>query len=195
MVMESLILASQSPARRMLLESVGWPFEVVVSDVSEDDHPERDPVQRARVLARLKAQNVAAARPGRFIVACDTLVVAPDGTLLEKPVDADDARRMLRLQSGGTTIVHSALCVALPDGTLREELSSSAIRYVPLTEELLEWWIASGAWQERSGACQIDGPGQLLIESLEGDWSAVVGLPLPMLGRILREAGWEWAIR
>ncbi len=190
--MEPLILASQSPARKGLLESLGWPFDVVVSGVAEDDHPVREPEKRAPILARLKAQEVASRYPGRFIVACDTLVQAPDGSLLEKPVDEDDARRMLRLQSGGASTVYSALCVALPSGELKEALDRSLVHFSPLTDAHIEWWVSHGLWKGRSGGFQVDGPGQLLIERIEGDWSAIVGLPVRLLGKILQDSGWEW---
>src|SRR3989338_68948 len=124
--MQPLILASASPQRRTLLQGLGISFEVMPSSVDEKSHPEKaDPAVRAQILAREKANDVAAKMPGRWVLGCDTLVVAPDGSILEKPSDADDARRMLRLQSGGVSLVHSGLTLISPEWKLFEGCSSS----------------------------------------------------------------------
>ncbi len=189
MHMQPLILASTSPQRRSLLSGLGVSFEVIPSTVDEDIHPERDPAKRCVTLARLKAENVAYAHPGSFILGADTLVVSQSGELLEKPADADEARRMLRAQSGGLSIVHSAVCLIDPDGRLHEGLDSSSVHFAVLTAEDIEWWIRTDLWKGRSGAFQIDGLGQLMIERIEGDWSGIVGLPVYLVGQLAREAG------
>lgn len=173
----------------MLLQSLGVEFDVVPSSVLEDDHPELDPLQRSIDLARLKAQDVATHHAGHIIIGCDTLVVAFDGTLLEKPVSEDDALRMLSLQSGRASVVHSALCVVDAHGELYQDVSSSSVRFKTLTDDEKKWWITTKLWEGRSGGFQIDGLGQLLIEHIEGDWTGVVGLPVFLLGRLLSEAG------
>jgi len=186
--MLSLILASLSPQRKSLLEGLGLTFVVVPSTVQEDVHPEQNPVQRAKELAKLKAQDVHRLHPDAVVIGCDTLVVASDGTLLEKPVSADDARRMLALQSGTTSMVHSAVCVVDTEGTAHEDISSSAVTFKTLSEQEIDWWIRTRLWEGRSGGFQIDGPGQLMIERLEGDWTGVVGLPVFVLGALLEKA-------
>ncbi len=184
-----LILASASPQRKQLLSGLGLAFDVIPSTVSEEDHPEGDPARRAVDLAVLKAKDVAAKNPDSWVIGCDTLVVADDGTLLEKPMDADDARRMIRLQSGRTSTVHSGLCLVGPDGTHQENISSSSVHFARLTEREIDWWIGTKLWRDRSGSFQIDGPGQLMIERIEGDWTGVVGLPVFLLGKMMRERG------
>lgn len=184
-----IILASASPQRKYLLEGLGIAFDVIPSGIEEDDHPEEDPAKRSQDLARLKAQDIAAKHTGSIVLGCDTLVVAPDGTLLEKPQSIDEVRSMLALQSGGTSIVHSALCVIDQDGRLHEGLSSSSVRFKKLSDEDIDWWTRTKLWQGRSGAFQIDGLGQLMIERIEGDWTGVVGLPVFLLGQLLKEAG------
>lgn len=183
-----LILASASPQRRVLLEGLGLAFRAQASGVDESACQLADPAERAQVLARLKAEDVFASHPDCWVIGCDTLVVAPDGTLLEKPTDAADARRMLRLQSGGASMVHSGLCLLGPGGE-HEGISSSRVLFKALTDEEIEWWITTGEWQDRSGSFQIDGLGQLLIERLEGDWTSVVGLPVFLLGQLMEKAG------
>jgi septum formation protein len=184
-----LILASASPQRKTLLEGLGFPFEVIPSRVDEPAHPETDPAKRAHALACAKACDVATLHPDAWVIGSDTLVVAPDGTLLEKPADAEDARRMLRLQSGGTSAVHSGLCLIAPDGRVWSDVSSSDVRFAQLGETEVEWWIGTGHWQGRSGGFQIDGEGQLLIAEIRGDWTSIVGLPVFLLGQLMKKAG------
>ncbi len=199
--MSRLILASASPQRKTLLEGLGLAFEIIPSGIEEDDHPESDPVQRSKDLARLKALDIHRKNPLTIVIGCDTLVVVCDAhqgkktpqqgvsTLLEKPKDATDARRMLLLQSGRTSLVHSALCVVDASGKTHEGLSTSSVTFKKLNEKEIEWWIETKLWQGRSGGFQIDGLGQLMIESITGDWTGIVGLPVFLLGDLLRKAG------
>ena len=182
------ILASSSPQRKTLLAGIGVSFDVIASSVDEFACTEADPAKRASILARLKADDVQRKHPDAMVLGCDTLVVAHDGTLLEKPKDAKDAERMLRLQSGNVSTVHSGLCLIAPSA--REEgISSSRVHFKKLSEEEIAWWISTNQWKERSGGFQIDGQGQLMICSLEGDWTSVVGLPVFLLGELMEKIG------
>lgn len=184
-----LILASASPQRKTLLQGLGLEFEVVPSGVHEDHHPEADPKKRAMDLARLKARDIARKNIDAIVIGCDTLVVASDGTLLEKPESEDDTRRMLGLQSGKTSIVHSAVCVLDRRKRRHEGVSSSSVTFKPLSQGEIDWWTTTGLWKDRSGGFQIDGQGQLMIQRIEGDWTGVVGLPVFLLGQLLQAAG------
>lgn len=164
-------------------------FTVDPSAVDETSHPEADPAKRALILSQMKAADVSKRHPRSVVIGCDTLVVAPDGTLLEKPNDADDARRMLRLQSGGTSVVHSGLTLIDANGESYSDVSSNNVTFRTLHDADVEWWISTGQWRDRSGSFQIDGLGQLLIADLEGDWTSVVGLPVFLLGELMRKAG------
>lgn len=187
-----LVLASASPQRKQLLMGLKIPFDVYVTGVEdESDVTHHDPVERAQFFARQKAERAHTAHPDAWIVGCDTLVVAADGTLLEKPLNAEDARTMLQLQSGKTSIVHSGLCVMNPLGEKQEEMSTSAVKFKRLSPQEVDWWISTRLWEGRSGSFQIDGPGQLMIERIEGDWSSIVGLPVFLLGQLLKKAGWD----
>ena len=161
-------------------------FDVIPSRIDEEACSERGPAQRAQVLAEAKARSVAAQYPGRWVLGCDTLVVAPDGSLLEKPSDAREAERMLRLQSGGVSVVHSGLTLIAPDTSVETRLSSSRVRFKRLSPDEVTWWIGTQLWRDRSGAFQIDGPGQLMIEAIEGDWTGIVGLPVFLLGEMMK---------
>ncbi len=187
--MTRLILASASPQRQHLLAGLGLSCDVVHSQVEESACTERDPVRRAELLSLLKAREVAGARKGAVVIGCDTLVVASDGQMLEKPRDEEDARRMLRLQSGKTSFVHSGLTVISAHGKEYSGVSTSSVMFKSLSDEEVEWWIGTRLWEDRSGAFQIDGPGQLIIERIDGDWSSVVGLPVFLLGELMERAG------
>ncbi|PIR53561.1 septum formation protein Maf [Candidatus Peregrinibacteria bacterium CG10_big_fil_rev_8_21_14_0_10_49_10] len=189
--MSTLILASASPQRKTLLEGLGLAFTVCPSAAEESLCTETDPVCRATVLARMKAEDVRVRHPDAWVLGCDTLVVSSSGTLLEKPVDAEDARRMLRLQSASASTVHSTLCLLSPEGESFEGISSSTVHFTTLADEQIEWWISTGEWKDRSGSFQIDGKGQLMIEKLEGDWSGVVGLPVFLLGDLFFQVGFS----
>lgn len=188
--MSRLILASASPQRKTLLEGLGVQFEVIPSGIEEDDHPEFDPLQRSKDLARLKAKDIAAKNKGAVVIGCDTLVVSGAGELLEKPKDEADARRMIKVHSGATCLVHSAVCIVDANGGIHEDVSTSSVTFKKITDTEIDWWIATKLWQGRSGGFQIDGPGQLLISHIEGDWTGIVGLPVFVLGQLLEKAGY-----
>lgn len=183
------VLAPASPQRKALLEGVGIPFVVSPPETDEALCTEKDPVQRAIILARTKAQDRVKAFPDAWILGSDTLVVSKDGELLEKPKNATDARRMLSLHSGSCSLVHSTLCLLRPDGECFEGLSTSSVFFKELSEREKDWWIQTQQWKDRSGGFQIDGKGQFLISHIEGDFSSIVGLPVFLLGELLAEAG------
>ena len=187
--MSRLILASASPQRKTLLSSLGLRFEVIPSTVDENSHPELDPAKRSIILAKLKALDVHGKQRAATVIGCDTLVVASDGTLLEKPKDEAEARKMLLLQSGKTSLVHSALCVIEPSGKTHEGISTSSVTFKKLSEKEIDRWIKTTLWQGRSGGFQIDGLGQLMIASITGDWTGIVGLPVFLLGTLLEKSG------
>ncbi|TSC57370.1 MAG: septum formation protein [Candidatus Peregrinibacteria bacterium Greene0416_62] len=182
------ILASASPQRKSLLQGLGMAFDVVPSSLDESTCAEKDPSKRAAVLARLKAEDIFQQYNDCVVLGCDTLVVAADGTLLEKPRDAAEAERMLRLQSGKVSTVHSALCLIDPSSQV-EGISSSRVHFKKLSDQEIAWWISTGQWKDRSGGFQIDGLGQLMIENLGGDWTSVVGLPVYLLGELMGKVG------
>ncbi|MFH0851891.1 MAG: Maf family protein [Candidatus Peregrinibacteria bacterium] len=191
-----LILASASPQRKQLLAGLNIPFTVCVTGVEdESDHTHADPAERAQFFARLKAERAHTVHPDAWIIGCDTLVTAADATLLEKPGSAEGARAMIRLQSGRTSTVYSGLCVLDPQGEAREGMSLSSVMFKRLSPAEIDWWISTRLWEGRSGSFQIDGPGQLMIERIEGDWAGIVGLPVFLLGELMKQAGWDPLIR
>lgn len=187
--MERIVLASGSPARKRLLEELGISFEAKPSDIDEDNHPELDPPKRVAVLARLKAQKCHAENPGAWIIAGDSVIVAHDGTLLEKPKDAADAERMLRLQSGTWSTDFASICLISPDGELFEGVNEGKVLFYELSEETIAWWISTDIWKGKSGAFEIMQHGQLLLKSIDGSVTGVIGFPLGLLADLFAKAG------
>lgn len=189
--MQHLVLASASPQRKRLLEGLGLTFEIHPSGFDEESCEEENPVERCRHLAAHKALSVNERFPDSFVIGCDTLVVSASGEILEKAPDADAAREMIATLSGHTCEVHSGLSVVNPQQEHFEGVCSSQVTFKSLSDAEIDWWISTGLWQDRSGSFQIDGPGQLMIEEIRGDWSSIVGLPVYLLGQLLRDAGFE----
>jgi septum formation protein len=171
------ILASRSPQRKTILEDLGIEFTVIPSPFDESSISEKDPEKRALILAEKKAADVAKDHPDQWVIGVDTLVVSEDGQLLEKPVDEEDARRMLQLHSGHTSTVHSAISVQ-KGSEVHTDLSTARVTFKNLSDQDIDWWIETGLWEDRSGAFQIDGEGGKLIEKLEGEFETVVGFPV-----------------
>ncbi len=188
---QHLVLASASPQRKRLLEGLGLVFKVHPSNFDESTCTKTDPVERAAHQAYHKAMDINDQFPDSFVIGCDTLVVSQDGVLMEKAPDSKAAREMVQKLSGKVCNVHSALSIVDPEQKHHEGVSSSAVRFKELTNEELDWWMGTNLWKDRSGSFQIDGPGQFMIEELRGDWSSVVGLPIFLLGDLLKKAGYH----
>jgi septum formation protein len=188
-----LVLASQSPRRRELLEQLGLAFEVVPAHTDEavlDGEPPRDYVLR---VAREKARAV----PGEVVLAADTAVVL-NGTILGKPEGPDDARRMLRALSGSRHEVLTGVCVRRAGGGPTVELEqvvSTEVVFAPLSGPAVEWYVATGEPLDKAGAYAIQGAGGAFVAEIRGSVSSVVGLPLVETAALLARAGvplpWE----
>jgi len=188
-----LILASASPRRRQLLEMLGIPFRAVAASVQEIPLPREQPLAYAQRLARDKARAV----PGALVLGADTIVVLEEA-ILEKPVDAADAVRMLMQLQGRQHEVITAICL-LADGTAHEAVDRTAVTFRPATEEFLTRYVATGEPMDKAGAYGIQGYGAALVERIEGDFFGVMGLPLRLVLELLERAGvpyrfGEWAV-
>jgi septum formation protein len=191
---QPLLLASTSPTRRLLLESAALPVETASPDVDERAleaaRPGLSPPDLALALARAKAEAVAARFPGRIVLGADQ-VLDCDGTVFHKPADAEAARAQLARLSGRTHALHSA--VALAGAVADAFVETARLTLRPLDERAIAAYVdCAGAERVRSsvGGYQLEGPGIHLFESVAGDHSTVLGLPLlPLLAR-LRAAGY-----
>ena len=184
-----IILASQSPRRRQLLEQMGVRDFTVRPAVGEEKaDPGLSPAELVEALSRQKAAEVAAgAEEDDLIVAADT-VVAIDGLVLGKPRDPEDAVRMLTALSGREHTVHTGITVRL-GGRAVTEAEVTAVRFRPLTGEEIACYVSTGEPMDKAGAYGIQGMGALLVERLEGDFFNVMGLPVLRLSRMLGQFG------
>lgn len=187
-----VILASASPRRLELLSQIVPSFEVLPSDVDEDALQLNDPRETAIRIAEAKARRVATQAPDAVVVAGDT-VVAYEGTpgayvQLAKPVDAEDARRMLRALSNREHVVTTG--IALAHGNEFESFAeTSTVRFRRLSEAEISAYVATAEPMDKAGAYAIQGGAKGFVDSLSGSWSNVVGLPIealrPRLARLL----------
>lgn len=182
---EKIILASQSPQRKNILEDLGVVFEVVPSGFEEIMPLDPDPYILAREFALEKARDVARKYPENWVLGVDTIVVAEDGEILIKPVDADDARRIVRKLSNSVQIVVSGIALVKGEKELAQE-DRTEVHFREITEQEIEAWIESGLWEGRSGAFQIDGLGGVFVKKIVGDFYNVVGLPVYRFGKMLQ---------
>jgi septum formation protein len=182
-----VVLASQSPRRRELLALIGVPHEVVPADVDETPFPHEAPAAYTERLARAKAAAVAHRFPDAATIGSDTTVVI-DGMILGKPEDAADARRVLRVLSGRTHTVHTAVAVARGD-RLVSGVEDVAVTFRRLDDDEIAEYVATGEPMDKAGAYAAQGKGALLVERIEGDFWNVVGLPLATLGRLMQSHG------
>jgi len=183
------VLASQSPRRRELLQSIGLEFDVFPSHVPEEHVAGEPPGAYVARLSRDKAGAVAVRHPDRWVIAADTTVVLGN-QLLEKPADEADARRMLSLIAGRTHVVHTGVTLQCVKGDyLETRLSQSEVRMLPLTDGEVAWYAATGEPMDKAGSYAVQGIGAMFIESISGSYTNVVGLPLAVLFEMLKRAG------
>ncbi len=183
------ILASASPRRRELLASIGLEFEVVPSHVPEVHAEGEAPEEYVARLSRDKAAAIAGEHPSRWVIAADTTVLLGD-QLLEKPVDANDAERMLATIAGQTHIVYTGVTLENRERGHRDtRVAESEVRMLPLSPPEIEWYVATGEPLDKAGAYAVQGIGAMFIDSIHGSYTNVVGLPLATLFQMLRKAG------
>jgi septum formation protein len=177
------VLASRSPQRRALLERLGVPFTVRVSDASELAQGE-DPAGVAVENALRKARAAHRAGASEAVLGCDTIVVL-DGLIYGKPPDAAAARETLMALGGRTHEVLSGLALLLADDrsqiVQRTAVARTRVTFRPIDRALLDWYVATGEWRGRSGGYAIQGAGAKLAVKLDGEEENVVGLPLKTL--------------
>ena len=182
-----LILASASPRRAELLRAAGFEFDVMPADVDERSWPGEQPDAYVCRVALDKARAVAACMPDAVVLAADTCVVV-DGLILGKPAGGDDAARMLRMLSGRSHVVLTGVAVIGPAGS-RVEASSSHVVFGGLSPGEIAWYVASGEPADKAGAYAIQGLASRFVEAVDGSYSNVVGLPVALVYRLLREQG------
>ena len=183
-----LILASASPRRQELLREAGISFEVHPAHIPEVRNPQEAPVDYALRLAQEKALKIAERFPHDYVLGADTIVVV-DEQVLEKPQDDADAARMLRLLSGRPHQVTTAVALAAPQKRIDARACTTQVFFRQLEEKEIQEYIAGREPMDKAGAYAIQGGAARWVVRLEGDYSNVVGLPLPVVTGMLRTSG------
>lgn len=191
MTVPQVILASQSPRRRELLSQIGIAHEVRPADIDETYLEGEHPPAHAERLAREKAMRLAAANESAVVIGADTIVVVDD-RVLGKPASADEARRMLRALSGRRHMVYTAVAVAR-GGAVVSAVEEVAVTFRPLSDAQIAGYVATGEPMDKAGAYGIQGLGATLVERIDGDYYAVMGLALCRLVSLLADMGIEYA--
>jgi septum formation protein len=182
-----VVLASASPRRRDLLNLIGIVHEVRPANIDETMRPREAPRRYAERLAREKASAVATRDPDLITIGADTVVVIKR-KVLGKPADADDAARMLRMLSGREHTVITAVAVSR-GRKLRSAIEEVRVKFRRLRDDDIDAYIAMGEPMDKAGAYGIQGYGATIVERIEGDYFAVMGLPLVRLVGLMLDVG------
>jgi septum formation protein len=185
-----IVLASQSPRRSELIGRLGLEFAVEPADIDESYRDGETPPAHAERLAREKAEKVAATHPHALVVGSDTIVVI-DGDVLGKPKDREQAVEMLMRLSGRDHEVCTGIAVAM-DGRVESGLERVRVRFRALDRGACEAYVATGEPMDKAGAYGIQGFGSAIVEGIEGDYFAVMGLPVVRMLALIERFGWRY---
>ena len=181
---ERIVLASASPRRAELLRAAGIDFEVQTADVDEAIARGESPNEYVSRLAEAKARLVYERDVRRIVLAADTAVVV-DADVLGKPLDENDASRMLRRLSGRTHEVLTAISVFHPGQIVDTRVDTTAVEFAPLSDADIDWYVSSGEPMDKAGAYAVQGLASRFVTRIEGSYSNVVGLPVALVYQML----------
>ncbi len=182
-----VILASQSPRRRELLSLIGISHAVQPADIDESMLPNEDPRAHCERLARQKVEVIAEREPEALVIGSDTIVIL-DGEVLGKPADEAEARATIARLSGRSHLVMTAVAVRYR-GQERAAVEEVGVTFHPLSAGQIAEYVATGEPMDKAGAYGIQGYGATIVARVDGDYFAVMGLPLQRLVRLLAELG------
>ena len=182
-----IILASESPRRRELLTLMGLDFTVITSNVVEQPPHGATPDAYVKALALQKAQAVACAHPKDCVIGADTIVYL-DAAILGKPHTSENAKRYLTRMQGRTHTVYTGVAV-ITNGRPDVRCCTTDVTFAPMSEREIDAYVATGEPLDKAGAYGVQGPGGVFVERIDGNYFNVIGMPLPLLYRMLRDAG------
>ncbi|MGH3458644.1 Maf family protein [Aeromicrobium sp.] len=187
-----VVLASASPARLSTLRTAGLDPQVEVSGVDEDQIDSHDPANLAAALAQLKCRAVDARLqdPAALVIGCDS-VLAFEGEIFGKPVDAREAVARWRRMRGKSGVLHTGHCVRRADREFVEQ-ASTIVHFADITDAEIDAYVATGEPLQVAGAFTIDGYGGAFVRGIEGDHHTVVGISLPVLRDLVGDLGIRW---
>lgn len=179
------ILASQSPRRKELLARVVENFQAVPADIDERPYPSEQPIDYVQRMATQKAATILKDYPEAVVIGSDTSVVWQN-QILGKPQDKNDAKFMLKMLSGQTHEVYTAVSIQSKD-KVANFISKAAVTFYPLTEEEIAQYLLDDEYKDKAGAYAVQGLASKFIQSIEGDYYAIVGLPVAALYQNLNQ--------
>lgn len=179
-----LILASGSPRRSEILTSVGWEFTKIIADIDETEFAGENPADYVQRLAKTKAEAVAVKYPQMCVLGADTTVVI-DNQIIGKPIDLDDAKRMLRLLSGRSHEVLTGVAI-VKNGETKVGLQRTKVKFAEMDEKQIEFLAEFGEPLDKAGAYAVQAQAALFIEGIEGDYWNVVGLPISLVYKLIK---------
>lgn len=185
---KKIILASSSPARRMLMERLALPFESLAPDIDETPKPHETPEKLVLRLAREKAAVFSNAHPDALIIGVDQVGIL-EGEILGKPLTHENAVRQLLKMSAKTVTFYIGVCVLDTKNSVEETaLEKFDVTFRPLTQNIIEDYLKKEPALQCAGSLQVEGLGIVLLEKLSGDdYTALIGLPLIQLSAMLRK--------
>lgn len=193
-VVPPLVLASRSPRRAQLLRMLRLKFEAIPADVDETFRRGEEAHVYAERMAREKALHVAKQRPDAIVIGSDTVVMI-DGEVLGKPKDENEAIEMLMRLSGREHRVESGIAVVAPGGRVLSSVEGVHVRFRVFGRRTAAEYVATGEPMDKAGAYGIQGFGATIVESIHGDYFAVMGLPIARMMSLLQALGWRYDFR
>ena len=187
--MQNLILASSSPRRKELLENLRLTFAISSSDVDESFEPGLSPEEVVMELAHRKAEIIFKKNPDAFVIGADTIVVA-NGQILGKPANEAEACNMLKRLSGRQHDVYTGVSIMSPKSST-QFFEKTEVWFWELTDEDILHYVQSGEPLDKAGAYGIQQLGSMLVKKINGDYFAVVGLPVARTIRELKRCGYQ----
>jgi septum formation protein len=178
-----LILASGSPRRAEILTSVGWEFEKITADIDETEYENENPVDYVQRLAQTKAETVAKRIENGLVLGADTTVVI-ENEIIGKPIDLEDARKMLRKLAGKThEVLTGVALVKVSENNVQTlvKYQRTSVKFAKLTESEIDFLAEKGEPLDKAGAYAVQAQAALFIEGIEGDYWNVVGLPINLV--------------
>ena len=177
--MKQIILASQSPRRKELLEKCGYAFLTEPADIDETINEDQNLCEEIQRLSRRKAEHVLEKHPDSVVIGSDTIVVV-DNRVLGKPKDQEDAKSMLKQLSGRAHQVITGICI-MSNERGYTDAESSDVHFSGLSDQEILDYIATGECDDKAGAYAIQGYGAKFITRIEGDYYSIMGFPLHLV--------------
>lgn len=181
-----IILASESPRRKELLKLMGLTYTVEPSDIAETPPEHATVAETVQALALQKAKTIFQKHPDACVIGADT-VVDLDGVILGKPHTPEHAREYLSRMQGRWHVVYTGVAVLTPDSS-DVRCCTTNVKFAPMSQAEIDWYVSTGEPLDKAGAYGVQGPGGVFVERVDGNYFNVIGLPLPLLYAMLKDA-------